>query len=146
MYLNKFEGFHPRDIYFSINMMTGETPVSKTPYMMSKLELRELQIHLEELLNKGYICPSVSTWGAPVLFVNKNDGTLRLCIHFRQLNKVTMKNKYHFPRIDDLFDQLKDVEVFSKIDLRSFYHQVRIKEEYIARLSSEQGMAIMSSW
>jgi hypothetical protein len=82
----------------------------------------------------------VSTWGAPVLFVKKKDGTLRLCIDFRQLNKVTVKNKYSLPRIDDLFDQLKDVKIFSKIDLRSGYHQVRIKEEDISK-----GMVIMSS-
>jgi hypothetical protein len=73
----------------------------------------------------------VSPWGAPILFVKKKDGTLRLCIDFRQLNKVTIKNKYPFPRIDDLFDQLKGARIFSKIDLRSGYHQVRIKEEDI---------------
>jgi hypothetical protein len=75
----------------------------------------------------------VSPWGAPVLLVKKNDGTLRLCIDFRQLNKVTLKNKYHLPRIDDLFDQLKDDKVFSKIDLRSGYHQVRSKQEDISK-------------
>jgi hypothetical protein len=110
-----------RDIDFSINLMPGATPVSKTPYRMSTPELKELQMQLEELLKKGYICPSVSPWGAPVLFVKKKDGTLRLCIDFRQLNKVTVKNKYPLPRIDDLFDQLKDAKIFSKIDL-----QVRI--------------------
>ena len=78
-------------------------------------------------MKKRYIHPSVSPWGAPVLFVKKMDGTLRLCIDFRQFNKVTVKNKYHFPRIDDLFDQLKNEKIFSKIDLRSGYHQVRIK-------------------
>jgi hypothetical protein len=88
-------------------------------------------MQLEELLKKGYIRPSVSPWGAPVLFVKKKDGILRLCIDFRQLNKVTIKNKYPLPRIDDLFDQLKDAKIFSKIDLRSGYHQVRIKEEDI---------------
>jgi hypothetical protein len=92
-------------------------------------------MQLEELLKKGYIHPSVSPWGAPVLFVKKKDGTLRLCIDFRQLNKVTVKNKYPFPRIDDLFDQLKDAKIFSKIDLRSGYHQVRIKEEDINKTS-----------
>ena len=90
---------------------------------------------LEEFLNKGYICPSVSPWGASVLFVKKKDGTLRLCIDFKQLNKVTIKNKYHFPRIDDLFDQLKNTKIFSKIDLRSGYHQVRIKYEGINKTS-----------
>jgi hypothetical protein len=77
----------------------------------------------------------VSPWGAPVLFVRKKDGTLRLCIDFRQLNKVTVKNKYPLSRIDDLFDQLKDAKIFSKIDLRSGYHQVRIKEEYISKIT-----------
>jgi hypothetical protein len=88
---------------------------------------------LEELLKKGYICPSVSPWGAPILFVKKKDGTLKLCIDFRQLNKVTVKNKYPLPRIDDLFDQLKYENIFSKIDLRLGYHQVRIKDEDIRK-------------
>ena len=79
-------------------------------------------MQLEELLKKGYICPSVSPWGALVFFVNKKDGALRVCIDFRQLNKLTIKNKYPLPRIDDLFDQLKDARIFSKIDLRSGYH------------------------
>jgi hypothetical protein len=96
-----------RDIDFSIDLMPGAAPVSKTPYRMSTPELKELQMQLEELLKKGYICPSVSPWGALVLFVKKKDGTLRLCIDFRQLNKVTMRNKYPLPRIDDLFDQLR---------------------------------------
>jgi hypothetical protein len=95
---------------------------------MSTPELKELHMQLEEILKKGYIHPSVSPWGAPMLFVKKKDGTLRLCIDFKQLNKVTIKNKYPFPRIDDLFDQLKGARIFSKIDLRSGYHQVRIKE------------------
>jgi hypothetical protein len=87
-------------------------------------------MQLKYLLKKGYIIPSVSHWGAPVLFVKKKDGiTLRLCIDFRQLNKITIKNKYPLPGIDDLFDQLKGARMFSKIDLRSGYHQVRIKEE-----------------
>jgi hypothetical protein len=88
-------------------------------------------MQLEELLKKGYIHPSVSPWGAPVLFVKNKDVTLRLFIDVMQLNKVTIKNKYPFPRIDDFFDQLKGVRIFSKIDLRSDYHQVRIKEEDI---------------
>jgi hypothetical protein len=92
----------------------GAFPMSKTPYRMGTIELKELQMHLEELLKKGYICPNVSPWGAPVLFVKKiKDGTLRLCINLRQLNKVTIKNKYPFPRIDDLFDQLKGARIFS---------------------------------
>jgi hypothetical protein len=124
-----------RDIDFSINLMLGVAPVSKTPYRMSTPELKELQMHLEELMKRGYICPSVSHWGAPVLFVKKKDGTLILCIDFRQLNKVTVKNKFPLPWIDDLFDQLNDAKIFSKIDLRSGYHQVRIKEEDINKTS-----------
>ena len=120
-----------RGIDFSINLIPGATPVSKAPYRMSTPELKELQLQLKELLKKGYIHLSVSLWGAPVLFMKKKDGMLRLCIDFRQLNKVTVKNKYHLPRIDDLFDQLKDAKIFSKIDLRSGYRQVRIKDEDI---------------
>jgi hypothetical protein len=92
-------------------------------------------MQLEELLKKGYIRPSVSPWGTPVLFVKKKYGTLRLCIDFRQLNKVFVKNKYPLPRIADLFDQLKDAKIFSKIDLRSGYHQVGIKQEDINKIS-----------
>jgi hypothetical protein len=87
-------------------------------------ELVELKLQLKEMMDKGYIRPSESPWGAPVLFVKKKDGTLRMCIDYRQLNKVTIKNKYPLPRIDDLFDQLGGASIFSKIDLRSRYHQV----------------------
>jgi hypothetical protein len=111
--------------------MPGAAPVSKTPYRMSTPKLKELQLQLEELFKNGYIRPSVSPWGASVLFVKKKDGSLRLCINFRQLNKVTIKNKYTLPRINDLFDQLKDAKIFSKIDLGSRYHRVRIKDEDI---------------
>jgi hypothetical protein len=112
-------------------LIPGATPVLKAPYRMSTPNLKELQLHLEEILKKGYIHPSVSPWGAPILFMKKKDGMLRLCIDFRQLNKVTVKKKYPLPRIDDLFDQLKDAKIFSKIDLRSGYNQVRIKDEDI---------------
>jgi hypothetical protein len=115
--------------------MAGAALVSKTPYRMSTPELKELQMQLEELMKKGYIHPSVSPWGAPIFFVRKKYGTLRLCIDFKQLNKVIVKNKYPLPRIDYLFDQLKDANIFSKIDLRLGYHQVRIKEEYINKTS-----------
>jgi hypothetical protein len=100
---------------------------------MAHIELAELKIQLQELLDKGFIRPSNSPWGAPVLFVKKKDGTFRLCIDYRQLNKVTVKNKYPLPRIDDLFDQLKGARVFSKIDLRSGYHQLRIREQDIQK-------------
>ena len=95
---------------------------------MAPVELKELKFQLQELLEKGFIRPSVSPWGAPMLFVKQKDGTLRLCVDYRQLNKMTVKNKYPLPRIDDLFDQLKGPSVFSKIDLRFVYHQLRIKD------------------
>ena len=91
------------------------------PYRMAPAELKELKKHLEELLDRGFIRPSISSWGAPILFVRKKDGSIRLCIDYRRLNQVIMKNKYPLPRIDDLPDQLKGASVFSKIDLRSGY-------------------------
>ena len=100
-------------------------PTSVTPYRIAPLELK---LQLQELLEKGFIRQSVSPWGAPVLFVKKKDGTLRLCVDYRQLNKLTVKNKYLLPRIDDLFDQLKGASIFSKIDLRYGYHQLKIKD------------------
>lgn len=96
---------------------------------MSISELKELKTQLQELLDKNFIRPSTSPWGAPVLFVKKKDGSLRLCIDYRELNKVTIKNKYPLHRIDDLFDQLQDAQVFSKIDLRSGYHQLIVRAE-----------------
>eukprot|EP00253_Pinus_taeda_P017026 PITA_17026 len=122
-----------RNIDFTIELIPGVAPVSRAPYRMSTPELTELKMQLQELLDKEYIRPSVSPWGAPVLFVKKKDGTLRMCIDYRQLNKLTIKNKYPLPRIDELFDQVKGATVFSKIDLRSGYHQIRIKDEDIAK-------------
>ena len=95
---------------------------------MAPVELKELKLQLQELLEKGFICPSVSPWGAPMLSVKKKDCILRLWVDYRQLNKMTMKNKYLLPRIDDLFDQLKGASVFLKIDLRFGYHQLRMKD------------------
>jgi hypothetical protein len=114
------------DIDLYIDLMSRDSIVSKTPYRMSIPNLKELQMQLEEFLKKGYIRQSISPWGAPVLFVKKKDKTLRLSIDFKQLNKVTVKNKYRFPRIDNLFDRLKGAKIFSKIDLISIHHQVRI--------------------
>ena len=102
---------------------------------MAPKELEELKKQLQELLDKGLIQPSVSPWGAPVLFVKKKDGSLRLCIDYRELNRVTVKNKYPLPRIDDLFDQLAGATVFSKIDLRSRYHQLKIKREDVPKIA-----------
>jgi hypothetical protein len=113
--------------------MPGATLVSKTPYRMSTPELKEMQMQLEDILKKGYIQPSVSPGGVLVLFVKNKDGTLRIFMEFRKLNRVIVKNKYPLPRIDDLFDQLNNQKIFSKIDLRSGYHKVRIKEENIIK-------------
>jgi hypothetical protein len=124
-----------RDIDFSISLMLGATPVSKTPYRMSMQELKELHMKLEDILKKGYIRLIMYPWGVPVLFVKNKDGTMILCIDFRQLNKVTMKNKYPLLRIDDLFDQLRGTRIFSKIDLRYGYNQVRIKYGDINKIS-----------
>ncbi len=122
-----------REIDFGIDLLPGTEPISIPPYRMAPAELRELKEQLKDLLEKGFIRPSVSPWGAPVLFVRKKDGTLRMCIDYRQLNRVTIKNKYPLPRIDDLFDQLQGAKYFSKIDLRSGYHQVRVKEKDIPK-------------
>ena len=116
-----------REVEFAIEIVPGAGSVSKAPYRMAPNEMIELKKQIEELLEKGFIRPSVSPWGAPVLFVRKKDGSLRLCIDYRELNKVTVKNKYPLPRIDDLLDQLSGSSVFSKIDLRSGYHQLRVK-------------------
>ena len=122
-----------RETEFEIEVVPGVAPISVSPYRMAPLELQELKVQLQELLDKGFIRPSVSPWGAPVLFVKKKDGTLRLCIDYRKLNQVTVKNKYPLPRIDDLFDQLQGAMVFSKIDLRSGYHQLKIAEQDIPK-------------
>ena len=117
-----------REVELSIEILPGTAPTSRAPYKMALTELKELKIQLQELLDKGFIRPSVSPWGAPVLFVKKKDGTLRMCIDYRQINKVTVKNKYPLPRKEDLFDQLKGAGVFSKIYLRSGYYQLRVKD------------------
>eukprot|EP00253_Pinus_taeda_P017986 PITA_17986 len=122
-----------RNIDFTIELVPGAALVSRALYRMSVPELTELKMQLQELLDKNYIHPSVSPWGAPVLFVKKKDGTFWMCIDYHQLNKLTIKNKYPLPRIDELFDQVKGMTVFSKIDLRSGYHQIRIKDEDIAK-------------
>ena len=106
-----------REVDLAIEIVPGTVPMSRAPYRMAPIELKELKSQLQELLDKGFIRPSVSPWGAPVLFVKKKDGTLRMCIDYRQINKVTVKNKYPLPRIEDLFDGLKGAGVFSKIDL-----------------------------
>jgi hypothetical protein len=113
-------------VEFAIELIPGTTPISKRAYRVSKPELVELKKWIDELLEKGYIRPSTSPWAAPVLFVEKKDGTKRMCIDYISLNELTVKNKYPLPRIEDMFDQLRAASVFSKIDLRSGYHQLRI--------------------
>ena len=108
-----------RDIEFVIDLVPRTAPIAKRPYRMAASESAELKKQLEELQRIGFIRPSSSPWGAPVLFVKKKDGSMRLCVDYRALNEVTIKNKYSLPRIDDLFDQLKGAKYFSKIDLRS---------------------------
>jgi len=122
-----------REVEFTIELEPGTRPISKAPYRMAPRELEELRAQLDELLARGFIRPSSSPWGAPVLFVKKKDGSMRLCIDYRDLNKVTVKNKYPLPRVDDLFDQLQGSTVFSKIDLRSGYHQLKIAESDVPR-------------
>jgi len=111
-----------------IEVMLEVAPPAKAPYRMSHEELKKLKVQLEELLAKGYIKPSKSPYGAPILFVHKKDGTLRMCVDYRALNKATVKNRYPLPRIDDLFDHLSGAKVFSRIDLHSGYYQIRIAE------------------
>ncbi|KAL5570640.1 hypothetical protein UlMin_027215 [Ulmus minor] len=122
-----------REIEFEIELLPGTSPISKAPYRMAPTELKELKEQLQELLDKKFIRRSYSPWGAPVLFVKKKDGTLRMCIDYRELNKVTIKNKYPLPRIDDLFDQLQGAAIFSKIDLRSGYHELKIRESDVPK-------------
>nr|XP_027098834.1 uncharacterized protein LOC113718113 [Coffea arabica] len=107
-----------REVEFRIDLVPGSAPISKTPYRMAPAELKELKIQLQDLLEKGFVKESDSPWGAPVLFVKKKDGSLRLCIDYRGLNEITIKNKYPLPLIDSLFDQLQGSVVFSKLDLR----------------------------
>jgi hypothetical protein len=122
-----------RGVEFYIDLIPGTAPIAKRPYHMASTELAELKLQIAELQQKGYIRPSSSPWGAPILFVTKKDGSMRMCIDYRSLNEVTIKNKYPLPQIDDLFDQLQGAKYFSKIDLRSGYHQLRIKEADIQK-------------
>ncbi|GJU95006.1 putative reverse transcriptase domain-containing protein [Tanacetum coccineum] len=122
-----------RQVEFRIDLVPGATPVARAPYRLAPSEMKELAEQLQELTDKGFIRPSSSPWGAPVLFVKKKDGSFRMCIDYRELNKLTVKNRYPLPRIDDLFDQLQGSSIYSKIDLRSGYHQLRVREEDIPK-------------
>ena len=117
-----------REVDLSIEIVPGTTLMSRAPYGMAPTELKELKSQLQELMDKGFIKSSVSPSSAPVLFVKKKDDTLRMCIDYQKINKVTMKNRYPLLRIEDLFYQLKGAGVFSKINLRSRYYQLRVKD------------------
>ncbi|GJW61871.1 putative reverse transcriptase domain-containing protein, partial [Tanacetum coccineum] len=122
-----------REVEFRIDLIPEAMPIEKSPYRLAPTEMQELSNQLKGLQDKGFIRPSFSSWGAPVLFVKKKVGSFRMCIDYRELNKLTIKNRYPLPRIDDLFDQLQGSQYFSKIDLRSGYHQLRVREEDIPK-------------
>nr|GEW45376.1 putative reverse transcriptase domain-containing protein [Tanacetum cinerariifolium] len=122
-----------RQVEFRIDLIPGAAPIARAPYRLAPSEMKELAEQLQELTDKGFIRPSSSPWGAPVLFFKKKDRSFRMCIDYKELNKLTVKNRYPLPRIDDLFDQLQGSSVYSKIDLRSRYHQLRVREEDIPK-------------
>nr|GEY14387.1 DNA/RNA polymerases superfamily protein [Tanacetum cinerariifolium] len=122
-----------RPMQFQIDLIPGAALVARAPYRLAPSEMKELSEQLQELSDKGFIRPSSSPWGAPVLFVKKKDGSLRMCIDYRELNKLTVKNRYPLPWIDDLFDQLQGSNIYSKIDLRFGYHQLRVREQDITK-------------
>ena len=131
---DELPGLPPRRVVdFSIELHPGTSPISMTSHRMAPVKLQELKVQLQELLYKGFIRPSTSPWGAPVLFAKKKDKILRLCIDYRQLNRVTIKNRYPLPRTGDLFDQLRGERVYPKIDLRTGYHQLRVRETDIPK-------------
>jgi hypothetical protein len=122
-----------RDVEFTIELQPDTAPISRRPYKMTPKELAKLKVQLKELLDKGYIHPSSSPWGCPALFVKKKDQSLRLCVDYRRLNVITIKNKYPLPRIDILSDQLAGDKVFSKVNLHSGYHQIKIRPKDIPK-------------
>nr|GEV15219.1 retrotransposon protein, putative, Ty3-gypsy subclass [Tanacetum cinerariifolium] len=129
-----FLGLPPaRQVEFQIDLVPGAAPVARAPYRLAPAKMQELSTQLQELSDKGFIRPSSSPWGSPVLFVKKKDGSFGMCIDYHELNKLTVKNRYLLLRIDDLFDQLQGSRVYSKIDLRSGYHQLRVREEDILK-------------
>jgi hypothetical protein len=135
-----------RDVEFVIELKPGTTPISRRSYRMPPNELAELKIQLQDLLEKGFIRPSSSPWGCPAIFVKKKDQMLRMCVDYRPLIEVTIKNKYPLPRIDILFNQLTGARVFSKIDLRSGYHQIRIRLEDIPKTAFTTQYGYSNIW
>ena len=133
-FLDELPGLPPqRVVDFGIELHPGTLTITMTPHRMEPVELRELRVQLQELLDKGFIRPSTSPWGAPVLFAKKKGKTLRLCIDYRQLNKVMIQNRYPLPRIDDLFEKLRGARVYFKIDLCNGYHQLRVRDTTIPK-------------
>nr|GFC01035.1 putative reverse transcriptase domain-containing protein [Tanacetum cinerariifolium] len=128
---DKSEGKQVKDI----DLIPGSATVARAPYRLAPSEMKELLEQLQELSDKGFIRPSSSPWGAPVLFVKKKDGSFRMYIDYRELNKLTVKNRYPLLRIDDLFDQLQGSSIYLKIDLRSGYHQLRVREQDIPKMA-----------
>nr|GFB98971.1 putative reverse transcriptase domain-containing protein [Tanacetum cinerariifolium] len=127
VFLEDLLGLPPtRQVEFQIDLIPGAAPVARAPYRLAPSEMKELSKQLQELSDKGFIRPRSSPWGALVLFVKKKDGSFRMCIDYRELNKMTVKNRYPLPQIDDLFDQLQGSSVYSKIDLRPGYHELRV--------------------
>ena len=122
-----------RDVDFGIELHPGISPISMTPHRMALVELQELRVQLQELLEKGFIRPSTSLWGASILIAKKKGKTLRLCVDYRQWNRIMIQNRYLLPRIDDLFDQLRGARVYPKIDLRAGYHQLRVRDTDIPK-------------
>ncbi|GJR72786.1 putative reverse transcriptase domain-containing protein [Tanacetum coccineum] len=136
VFLEDFLGLPPaRQVEFQIDLVPGATPVARAPYRLAPAKMQELSTQLQELSDKGFIRRSSSPWGAPVLFVEKKDGSFRMCIDYRELKKLTVKNRYPLLRIDNLFDQLQGSRVYSKIDIRSGYHQLRVREEDIPKIA-----------
>nr|GFB99879.1 putative reverse transcriptase domain-containing protein [Tanacetum cinerariifolium] len=118
-----------RQAEFQIDLIPRAALVARAPYRLAPSEMKELSNQLQELANRGFIRPSTSPWGAPVLFIKKKDGSFRMCIDYRELNKFNVKNRYPLPRIDDLFYQLQGSSDYSKFNLRSGYHQLRVRDE-----------------
>nr|GFB85621.1 putative reverse transcriptase domain-containing protein [Tanacetum cinerariifolium] len=140
VFFEDLSGIPPtRQVEFQINLIPGAAPVARVPYRLAPSEMKELPDQLQELFDKGFIRPNFSPWGDLVLFVKKKDGSFRMCIDYRELNKLTMKNHYLLPRINDLFDQQ-----YSKIDLRSGYHKLRVREKTFRRPHSKLDMDIIN--
>nr|GFC10893.1 putative reverse transcriptase domain-containing protein [Tanacetum cinerariifolium] len=124
-----------RPVEFQIDLILGAAPVARAPYRLAPLKMKEFSEQLQELTDKGFIRPSSSPWGAPVLFAKKMDGSFRMCIDYGELNKLTVKNHYPLPRIDHFLDQLQGSSVYSKTDLRFGYHQLRVREQDIPKMA-----------